>query len=131
MSSEPIPDARSTHRPREQSPGRRTDRPGARPTVERFQALQDVLGRKWHPAIVHRLLQDGPQGFSDLQSAITGISGKMLSESLEDLEAAGFLARTIVSERPFRVEYSLTPRGEALRPVLRSMLEWETDHGGE
>ncbi|MFC7132776.1 MULTISPECIES: winged helix-turn-helix transcriptional regulator [Salinibaculum] len=83
-----------------------------------------LIGKKWHPVIVHRLLDEGPLGFNALQEAVDGISSKVLSDSLSDLEESGLIARDIVSEKPFRVEYSLTARGTALRPVIEEMAAW-------
>jgi DNA-binding HxlR family transcriptional regulator len=83
-----------------------------------------LIGRKWHPVIVHRLLEAGPLGFNALKEEVGGVSSKVLSDSLTDLEEAGLVDREIVSEKPFRVEYSLTERGSALRPVIDAMAEW-------
>jgi DNA-binding HxlR family transcriptional regulator len=87
-----------------------------------------ILGRKWHPVIVHRLLKQGPQGFNALKEAVDGVSSKVLSDSLEDLEEHGLVDREIVSEKPFRVEYSLTDRGHSLEPVIVAMREWGQEH---
>ncbi|MHB9288147.1 winged helix-turn-helix transcriptional regulator [Halobacteriales archaeon Cl-PHB] len=87
-----------------------------------------LIGKKWHPVIVHRLLQDGPMGFNDLKDDVDGISSKVLSDSLSDLEEAKLVERDVVSEKPFRVEYSLTERGADLEPVVRSMAEWGQEH---
>jgi DNA-binding HxlR family transcriptional regulator len=87
-------------------------------------ATATVLGRKWHPVIVHRLLQRGPLGFNALKEAVDGVSSKVLSDSLENLEEHGLVDREIVSEKPFRVEYSLTGRGRSLEPVIGAMREW-------
>jgi DNA-binding HxlR family transcriptional regulator len=83
-----------------------------------------LIGKKWHPVIVHRLLANGPLGFNALKEEVGGISSKVLSDSLEDLEEKGLLDRTIISEKPFRVEYSLTERGESLEDVIAAMQEW-------
>ena len=91
-------------------------------------ATATVLGRKWHPVIVHRLLQRGPLGFNALKEAVDGVSSKVLSDSLENLEGHGLVDREIVSEKPFRVEYSLTERGRSLEPVIGAMREWGEDH---
>jgi DNA-binding HxlR family transcriptional regulator len=87
-----------------------------------------LIGKKWHPVIVHRLLANGPLGFNALKEEVDGISSKVLSDSLEDLEEKGLLDRTIVSEKPFRVEYSLTERGESLEDVIAAMQEWGQTH---
>ena len=87
-----------------------------------------LIGKKWHPVIIHRLIDCGPLGFNALKEEVDGISSKVLSDSLEDLEEKTLVDRTIVSEKPFRVEYSLTPLGESLGPVIESMAEWGQEH---
>ena len=87
-----------------------------------------LIGKKWHPVIVHRLLEAGPLGFNALKEEVDGISSKVLSDSLEDLEEKTLVDRTIVSEKPFRVEYSLTERGASLEPVIEAMAEWGQQH---
>ena len=83
-----------------------------------------VLGRKWHPVILRRLLEEGPLGFSALEAAIPGVSGKVLSESLADLQEKGVVNRTVLRERPTRVEYALTERGAALEPAVDELHSW-------
>jgi len=87
-----------------------------------------LIGKKWHPVIVHRLLRNGPLGFNALKAEVDGISSKVLSDSLEDLEEKDLLDREIVSEKPFRVEYSLTERGETLEDVIVAMRDWGQEH---
>lgn len=87
-----------------------------------------VVGKKWHPVIVHRLLANGPLGFNALKTDVDGISSKVLSDSLSDLEESGIVVRDVVSEQPFRVEYSLTERGEDLEPVIEAMADWGEKH---
>lgn len=87
-----------------------------------------LIGRKWHPVIVDRLLREGPCGFSDVQDHVDGISNKVLSDSLADLEEKGLVTRTVVSDRPFRVEYDLTRRGKDLEPVIDAMAAWGEQH---
>lgn len=90
-------------------------------------ATATILGKKWHPVIIHRLITE-ERGFNDLQRAVDGISSKVLSDSLEQLEDHGLVAREVVSEKPFRVEYSVTERGASLEPVIESMREWGETH---
>ena len=87
-----------------------------------------LIGKKWHPVIVHRLLENGPLGFNALKEEVDGISSKVLSDSLEDLEEKRLVDREIVSEKPFRVEYSLTERGESLEEVIVAMRDWGQEH---
>lgn len=87
-----------------------------------------LIGKKWHPVIVHRLLDAGPQGFNDLKEAVDGVSSKVLSDSLSDLEESGIVERDVVSEQPFRVQYSLTGRGADLEPIIEAMADWGQKH---
>jgi DNA-binding HxlR family transcriptional regulator len=87
-----------------------------------------LIGKKWHPVIVHRLLACGPLGFNALKAEIDGISSTVLSNSLEDLEENGLVNRAIVSEKPFRVEYSLTTEGASLKPIIEAMDAWGDDY---
>jgi DNA-binding HxlR family transcriptional regulator len=87
-----------------------------------------LIGKKWHPVIIHRLLDNGPLGFNALKEEVDGISSKVLSDSLDDLEEKTLVNRAIVSEKPFRVEYSLTERGASLAPVIYEMRDWGMEH---
>ena len=87
-----------------------------------------LIGRKWHPVIVHRLLDCGPLGFNDLESEVDGISSKVLSDVLDDLESKQLIDREIVNEKPVRTEYSLTDHGASLESVIDAMHEWGEEH---
>ena len=87
-----------------------------------------LIGKKWHPVIVHRLLEEGASGFNELKENVDGISSKVLSDSLEDLQENGLVDREVVNEQPFRVQYSLTGRGASLEPVIAAMAEWGREH---
>lgn len=88
----------------------------------------ELIGKKWHPVIVHRLLQHDTLRFNELNSEVGSITNKMLSQTLEDLEAKELVHREIVSEKPVAVEYSLTDRGRSLEPVIKSLEEWGKTH---
>jgi len=87
-----------------------------------------LIGKKWHPVIIHRLLENGPSGFNELKTDVDGISSKVLSDSLEDLQDNGLVDRSVVKEQPFRVQYSLTERGASLEPVISEMAAWGEAH---
>jgi len=87
-----------------------------------------LIGKKWHTVILHRLLVNGPLGFNRLKEEVDGISSKVLSDALEDLEEKGLVDREIVNEKPVRVEYSLTDLGESLEPVIMEMRDWGLEH---
>ena len=91
-------------------------------------SLTSLIGKKWHPVIIHRLLEHGPSGFNELKAAVDGISSKVLSDSLEDLENKNLVVRDIVSEKPVRVQYSLTEYGDALEPVIMEMRDWGMEY---
>lgn len=84
----------------------------------------EVIGKKWHPVIVHRLLAHNALRFNELNEEIDSITNKMLSQSLEDLEEKNLVNREIVNEKPVAVEYALTERGRSLKPVIESLEQW-------
>src|ERR1700744_4273594 len=81
------------------------------------------LGSKWTFLILRELFR-GTQRFGELQRALKSISTKTLIERLRELEEDNLVVRTIYPEVPPKVEYSLTERGESLRPVLQAMIDW-------
>lgn len=82
-----------------------------------------VIGGRWKVLLLYQLFQ-GVKRFGQLQRALTGISQKMLTQQLREMERDGLLAREVFPQIPPRVEYSLTPRGESLRPVIEAMCQW-------
>lgn len=91
----------------------------SRPDVqESLIHLSDVLGRKWHLVILYHLMEHGSLRFSEIKEQIDDVSDKVLSESLASLTDHGLVDRQIVNERPLNVEYTITEKGELLRPVV-------------
>jgi DNA-binding HxlR family transcriptional regulator len=90
-----------------------------------------LICKKWHPVIVHRLLEHGSSGFNELKRDVDGISSKVLSDSLDDLGENELVEREIVSEKPFRVQYSLTEHGRSLEPVIDALRDWGLEHLSE
>ena len=90
----------------------------------------DLISKKWHPAIIQTLLQSGPLRFSELQTSLDGVSGKVLTDSLSDLVESGLVSRTVVSESPKRVEYELTPHGRDLQEAIEALANWGDQHLG-
>ena len=82
-----------------------------------------VIGGRWKILILYHLLQ-GTRRFSELRRALGGVTQKMLTQQLREMEADGIVSRKVYAEVPPRVEYSLTRDGQSLRPVVRSMCEW-------
>ena len=85
-------------------------------------ALKVIQGR-WKLLILRELV-DGIRRFSDLQRALEGVSQKVLTAQLRDLETDGVVHRTVLPEVPPRVEYALTDLGVALLPVLDGLHAW-------
>ncbi|MDG6928431.1 MAG: helix-turn-helix transcriptional regulator [Nitrososphaerota archaeon] len=83
----------------------------------------ELIGRKWYPVIIDRLL-DGPKRFGEIERMIPGISAKVLSDSLEELERERIVTRRVRPTRPILITYGLTQKGAGLRAVLAAMREW-------
>jgi DNA-binding HxlR family transcriptional regulator len=88
-----------------------------------FQRAVELIGARWSGTIL-RALTSGICRFSDLTAAIPGLSDRMLSERLKELEAEGIISRTVIPETPVRIEYHLTEKGAALGRVLSELTEW-------
>lgn len=92
-------------------------------------ACFELLGRRWSTHLIWALL-DGPRRFTELLGAADGLSDRMLTKRLRELEGAGIVSRRRYREVPPRVEYSLTDAGEDLRPVIEEMERWGTRWNG-
>lgn len=90
------------------------------------QALEycmDMIGGKWQPIILYHISK-GTNRFNKLFTEIEGINRQMLSKQLKSLEKSEILDRTLYGEIPPRVEYTLTPLGKSLLPVVLAMTRW-------
>lgn len=87
----------------------------------------EILGGRWKVLVIHELLA-GTRRFSELQRALIGVSHRTLTQQLRELEQCGIVRREIFGEVPPKVEYSLTPLGKSMRPVLMAMHQWAVDH---
>jgi DNA-binding HxlR family transcriptional regulator len=93
-------------------------------------ALNDtmnVLNGKWKLPVIGALMF-GKKRFKELEREIPGITPRMLSKELKDLEVNGIITRTVFNTIPVTVEYALTPSGEQFKTVLDSMIEWGIGH---
>ena len=86
-----------------------------------------LIGGRWKIVILWYLFQ-GVKRFSELQRALTGVTQKVLTQQLRDMERDGIVARTVYAQVPPRVEYSITPLGMSLKPVVEAMHQWGVDH---
>ena len=82
-----------------------------------------MIGSKWKLLIIRNLILR-PWRFNELQRALGGISQKVLTDSLRQLEADGIITRTVYPEVPPRVEYALSSLGESLNPIIAAMKQW-------
>jgi DNA-binding HxlR family transcriptional regulator len=89
----------------------------------RFHRASELIGRRWTGAIIFVLLRSSCR-FATLREAIPDITDRMLSDRLQELEAEGIVARTVVPETPVRVEYSLTKKGRSLVTAIDAIAEW-------
>ncbi len=86
-----------------------------------------VIGGKWKPSLLYHL-EGRTRRFCELQRLIPGLTKKMLTQHLRELERDGIVRRKVYAEVPPRVEYSLTRHGESLKPILKLMSAWGTRH---
>ncbi|MET3698498.1 HxlR family transcriptional regulator [Bacillus oleivorans] len=91
----------------------------------KFEKAMSILGQRWTGLVIYQLL-NGPQRFCTLESSI-GISGRVLSERLKDLESQGIVKREVFPETPVRIEYSLTEKGLSLEPIMKSIENWSQE----
>jgi len=89
----------------------------------RYHHAVELIGRRWTGAIV-RIMLGGATRFSDLTVAIPGLSDRMLSERLKELELEGIVQRLVFAETPVRIEYRITDKGRALSAVVDSIGAW-------
>ena len=82
-----------------------------------------LIGDKWKVLIIRDLLT-GTKRFGELKKSVTGITQKVLTNNLRQMEADGLIKRKVYAEVPPRVEYSLTKTGLSLKPILDSMVSW-------
>lgn len=91
-----------------------------------FESAFEILGKKW-TGLILRVLSDGPKRFSDLSGTICSMSDRMLIERLKELERLGIVSRNIYNEFPVKIEYELTEKGRAFKPVLDEVQKWATE----
>ena len=83
----------------------------------------DVIGGKWKTVALYHLLKQ-PVRFAELQRKLPGVTQRMLTLQLRELEADGLVHREVYPQVPPKVEYSLTELGQSLEPIIRAMLAW-------
>src|SRR5436190_23784170 len=92
----------------------------------RYERAVTLLGKRW-TALILRALLDGSCRFNGISSYVPGLSDRLLSERLKEMEAEGVVERRVYPETPVRIEYVLTAKGEALRQVMDAFQAWADD----
>lgn len=95
-----------------------------------FQATLELIGRRWTGAIVRALLA-GSIRFGDILGRVPGLSDRLLSERLRELEGAGIVTRVVYPEVPVRIEYRLTDKGRELEKIVSDIDAWNARWEGE
>lgn len=88
-----------------------------------FHHAVELIGRRWTGAILRAMLT-GRIRFSDIAVVIPGLSDRLLSERLKELEGEGIVERRVFPETPVRIEYVLTEKGRSLETAIRAVSEW-------
>src|SRR6202453_1325114 len=103
--------------------------PRCQPVPQEVRQTADLLERRWQLSILYAALS-GALRFNEFAAAVAGISPRMLSERLRDLEAAGLIERKVIPSSPPTVEYRLTPRGRRLGPIIDALRAYAREPGG-
>jgi DNA-binding HxlR family transcriptional regulator len=96
-----------------------------------IMALEDALyaiGGKWKLRIISALRDSGATRFNELQRTVKGISPRVLSNELKELEMNGFVKRVVHAQSPVVVEYELTAYSDTLKDVLGALIQWGANH---
>ncbi|WP_085521484.1 winged helix-turn-helix transcriptional regulator [Tuberibacillus sp. Marseille-P3662] len=94
----------------------------------RVENALGILVGKWKPIILLHLLQEGTKRFSELKRSMPGITQRMLTKQLRELEDEDIIERVVYPQVPPKVEYSISEYGRSLEPILEAMHEWGTKH---
>jgi DNA-binding HxlR family transcriptional regulator len=93
------------------------------PTIcPKFEKAITLLSQRWTGLVIYQLLL-GTQHFNEIQTSI-GISGRVLSDRLKELENQGLVKRVVIPSTPVIIEYSLTEKGHSMEPILRTIEDW-------
>jgi DNA-binding HxlR family transcriptional regulator len=96
-----------------------------------FEYTLSIIGGKWKMKILYQLASNEILRFNKLKRVITGVSYKMLSAQLKELESDGIIIRKEYPQVPPKVEYSLSEKGKTLIPVLNEMCRWGVAHSNQ
>ncbi len=89
----------------------------------KYQRAIDIIGKRW-TCLILRVLLGGPRRFGQIEDVVGGLSARMLSERLKELEACGIVERRVYPQTPVRIEYALTEKGRGLQRALDELQQW-------
>lgn len=92
------------------------------------QDSMDVLNGKWKISIISSICYHNKRRFSDILNDVVGISNKMLSKELKELEINKLVKRTVLDTKPITVQYELTQHGRTLQTIINNLTEWGIEH---
>ncbi|WP_443947549.1 winged helix-turn-helix transcriptional regulator [Pedobacter sp. AW1-32] len=92
------------------------------------QDSMDVLNGKWKIAIISSICFYNKRRFSDILNDVVGISNKMLSKELKELEINKLINRTVMDTQPITVRYTLTEHGKTLQTIIDNLTKWGLEH---
>lgn len=95
------------------------------------QDSMDVLSGKWKIAIISSVCYYNKRRFSDILNDVVGISNKMLSKELKELEINKLIKRTVLETQPITVQYELTNHGKSLQTIINNLTDWGIKHRKE
>lgn len=96
-----------------------------------IQDSMDVLSGKWKISIISSICYYNERRFSDILNDVAGISNKMLSKELKELEMNKIVNRTVMDTQPITVQYELTDHGKTLQTIINNLSEWGHSHRKE
>lgn len=88
-----------------------------------FHRALEIVGARWGGAIL-QVMFSGASRFGEIENAVPDLSSRMLSQRLKEYETEGLIERRVIPERPVRIEYLLTAKGQALAPVVEALSRW-------
>lgn len=106
-------------------------RQGHKKEMMAVQDSMDVLNGKWKIAVISSICFYNKRRFSDILNDVNGISNKMLSKELKELESNKLIKRTVLDTQPITVQYELTAHGKSLQTIINNLTEWGMKHRRE
>lgn len=102
--------------------------PGHKKEIMAVHDAMDVLSGKWKISIISSICYYNERRFSDILNDVPGISNKMLSKELKELEMNKLIKRTVVDAQPVTVKYNLTEYGRTLQTIINNLSDWGREH---